>query len=95
MVKEKEWRHLYPTALSNCYKNSLILAVQNNIETIAFPCISTGIYGFPKDLAAETAISAIIDFLKDNVSIKKIIFVCFEDESFKIYKKLLDLYKSN
>ncbi|WP_028855668.1 O-acetyl-ADP-ribose deacetylase [Psychrilyobacter atlanticus] len=80
------------TFLSNCYKNSLTLAVQNNIETIAFPCISTGIYGFPKDLAAEIAISTIIDFLKNNVSIKKIILVCFEDESFNIYKFLLSLY---
>ena len=52
--------------LSNCYKNSLNLAVQKNIETIAFPCISTGIYGFPKDLAAEIAISGIVDFLKGN-----------------------------
>ena len=78
--------------LSNCYKNSLALAVENNIETIAFPCISTGVYGFPKDLAAETAVSTIIDFLKDNMIIKKIILVCFEEESFKIYKKLLDLY---
>ncbi|UUV18519.1 O-acetyl-ADP-ribose deacetylase [Fusobacteria bacterium ZRK30] len=78
--------------LSNCYKNSLALAVQNSIESIAFPCISTGIYGFPKDLAAEIAISRIIDFLKDNVSIKKIIIVCFEEESFNIYKNLLSLY---
>jgi len=81
--------------LSNCYKNSLNLAVEKNIETIAFPCISTGIYGFPKDLAAEIAISSIIEFLKGNTSIKKIIMVCFENESFKIYKKLLGLYNSN
>lgn len=81
--------------LSNCYKNSLNLAVEKNIETIAFPCISTGIYGFPKDLAAEIAISSIIQFLKGNTSIKKIIMVCFENESFKIYKKLLGLYNSN
>lgn len=81
--------------LSDCYKNSLTLAVKKNIETIAFPCISTGIYGFPKDLAAEIAVSGIIEFLKDNTSIKKIVIVCFDDESFKIYKKLLHFYNSN
>lgn len=80
--------------LSNCYRNSLALAVENNIETIAFPCISTGIYRFPKNLAAETAVSAMVDFLKNNTTIKKIILVCFEEESFEIYKKLLDLYNS-
>lgn len=81
--------------LSNCYKNSLALAVENNIKTIAFPCIGTGVYGFPKDLAAETAVSVILDFLKNNMRVKKIILVCFEEESFEIYKKLLDFYNSN
>ena len=80
--------------LSNCYRNSLALAVQNNIESIAFPCISTGVYRFPKNLAAETAVSAMVDFLKNNTTIKKIIIVCFEEESLEIYKKLLDLYNS-
>ena len=78
--------------LSSCYVNSLALAVENNIETIAFPCISTGVYRFPKGLAAKIAISRIVDFLKDNINIKKVIIVCFEDESFNIYKKLLSLY---
>ena len=78
--------------LSSCYVNSLALAVENNIETIAFPCISTGVYRVPKGLAAKIAISRIVDFLKDNINIKKVIIVCFEDESFNIYKKLLSLY---
>lgn len=75
--------------LSECYKNSLELAVQNNIKTIAFPGISTGIYHFPKDKAAEIAIKTVNDF--DKISeIDKVIFVCFDEESYEIYRILLE-----
>ena len=75
--------------LASCYQNSLELAVQNNIRTIAFPGISTGIYRFPKDKAAEIAIKTVRNF--DKISeIDKIIFVCFDDESYQIYQKLLE-----
>ena len=75
--------------LASCYQNSLELAVQNNIRTIAFPGISTGIYRFPKDKAAEIAIKTVRNF--DKISeIDKIIFVCFDDESYEIYQKLLE-----
>lgn len=76
--------------LADCYTNSLELALQNNIKTIAFPNISTGIYHFPKDKAAEIAIKAVKDFNKES-EIDKIIFVCFDDENYEIYKKLLEL----
>jgi len=75
--------------LVGCYQNSLELAVQNKIKTIAFPGISTGIYRFPKDKAAEIAIKTVRDF--DKISeIDKVIFVCFDDESYEIYQKLLE-----
>ncbi|MCK5823445.1 MAG: O-acetyl-ADP-ribose deacetylase [Bacteroidales bacterium] len=72
--------------LASCYKKSLELAVSNNIKTIAFPNISTGAYGFPKDKAATIAISEIKKFLSVNKSISKIIFATFDEENFKIYK---------
>ncbi|MEO8240567.1 MAG: O-acetyl-ADP-ribose deacetylase [Flavobacterium sp.] len=76
------------TLLAACYTNSLELAVQNKIKTIAFPGISTGIYRFPKDKAAEIAIKSVKDF--DKISeIDKVLFVCFDDESYEIYKSLL------
>lgn len=76
--------------LTNAYRNSLELAVQNNIETIAFPNISTGIYGFPKEKAAEIAVKTVNDFLLQNEKIQLVCFVCFDAENFSIYKRLLD-----
>jgi O-acetyl-ADP-ribose deacetylase len=74
--------------LAKCYTSSLELALQNGIRTIAFPNISTGIYHFPKDKAAEIAINAVNNF-KKNEKIDKVIFVCFDDENFTIYENLL------
>jgi O-acetyl-ADP-ribose deacetylase (regulator of RNase III) len=75
--------------LSNAYRNSMQLAEENNLKTIAFPNISTGIYHFPKDEAAGIAISAVKDFLSEHHKIDKVIFVCFDDENYAIYEKLL------
>ena len=74
--------------LADCYKNSLNLAIQNGIKTIAFPNISTGIYHFPKDKAAETAVRTVKDFERIS-EIEKVIFVCFDDENYQIYKNIL------
>ncbi|REC80570.1 O-acetyl-ADP-ribose deacetylase [Chryseobacterium elymi] len=74
--------------LSNCYKNSLQLAESLGIKTIAFPNISTGVYRFPKELAGKIAVEAVQNFQAENI--KKIIFVCLDDENEMIYKKLLD-----
>lgn len=74
--------------LANCYKNALLLAVENNISTIAFPNISTGIYRFPKELAAQIAIQTIKEFELKN-RIEEVIFVCFDAENYEIYRKLL------
>jgi len=75
--------------LANCYSNSLKLAVENNISTIAFPNISTGIYGYPKKEAAEVAVKATSEFLKTNNSIEKVYIVCFDEENYLLYKFLL------
>ena len=75
--------------LSNAYRNSLQLAAENNVKTIAFPNISTGVYHFPKDKAAEIAIHTVKDFLSSDQNIEKVIFVCFDEENYSIYEKLL------
>jgi O-acetyl-ADP-ribose deacetylase (regulator of RNase III) len=75
--------------LAECYRNSLKLAMENGIRTIAFPGISTGVYSFPKDQAAVIAVNETIKILKNNKLPEKVIFVTFDEESFQIYKKLL------
>ncbi len=75
--------------LANCYRNSLALATDNQCRTIAFPGISTGIYRFPKDAAAKIAVETVEAFLTQTNIIEKVIFVCFDDENYGIYLKLL------
>jgi O-acetyl-ADP-ribose deacetylase (regulator of RNase III) len=75
--------------LANCYKNSLHLATENNIKTIAFPAISTGVYHFPLEQATIIAISETQKFLVKNKSIEKVIFVCFDENTYRIYKENL------
>jgi len=77
--------------LINCYENSLKLAVEYKVKTIAFPNISTGVYRFPKDIAAEIAVNTVRDFLKSNNTIEKVIFVCFNDDNYELYSRLLKL----
>jgi O-acetyl-ADP-ribose deacetylase (regulator of RNase III) len=77
--------------LASCYTSSLALATKNNIRTIAFPNISTGVYGYPKSQAAEVAVNAVHTFVSRNTeALEKIIFVCFDDENYSIYKTLLE-----
>jgi len=76
--------------LASCYQRSLAVAVENNIKSIAFPCISTGVYGFPHQPAAEIAIAAVNDFLESESSLEEVIFCCFLDKDFLIYQQLLD-----
>lgn len=77
--------------LRSCYKRSLELALENNLKSIAFPNISTGVYRFPKQEAGEIAIAAVQDFLSKNTSIEKVIFAVFDDENYAIYNSLLNL----
>ena len=75
--------------LSNAYRNSLKLALENEARSIAFPNISTGIYGYPKDQAAKIAVQTTRDFLLENDIELLVLFVCFDDENFLLYKELI------
>ncbi len=75
--------------LKNCYQNSLQIANKLDVASIAFPNISTGIYRFPKQEAAEIAIYTIHELLKtENKTIQEVVFVCFDDENYEIYQHL-------
>ena len=75
--------------LASCYQRSLQLAIENNCESIAFPCISTGVFGYPNDIAAEVATSAIKKFFSTNTITIKITFCCFLERDVRIYEGLL------
>lgn len=76
--------------LSNCYRNTLTLALEHNIKTLAFPNISTGIYRYPKEEAATDAIAAVREFIAEHPGrIEEISFVCFDEENFRLYQKKL------
>lgn len=75
--------------LASCYRRSLEVAVENGVKTIAFPCISTGVYGFPQDRAARVAVREVRKFLDEHPSIEKVVFVCFLAQDFQIYSDLL------
>ena len=75
--------------LASCYRNSLKLAVENGIKSIAFPAISTGVYKFPLGRATTIAIDEVTKFLNDNDEIEKVIFVAFDDATYNCYEKQL------
>lgn len=76
--------------LSSAYRNSLQLALDHGVASIAFPNISTGVYRFPKREAATIAVQAVTEFLQAHEGIQRVIFACFDDENYHIYKALLD-----
>ncbi|WP_346863182.1 O-acetyl-ADP-ribose deacetylase [uncultured Draconibacterium sp.] len=75
--------------LASCYKRSLEIAESNKLETIAFPNISTGVYGYPKQAAAEIAIQTVQTYLSTS-AIKKVVFCVFDEANYSIYKSLLE-----
>ncbi|MDR0661530.1 MAG: O-acetyl-ADP-ribose deacetylase [Prevotellaceae bacterium] len=75
--------------LLSAYLNSLELAVENKVESIAFPNISTGVYRFPKEQAAQIAFKTVTSFLETTDKIRKVIFVCFDNDSYQLYQKLI------
>ena len=80
-----------PELLASCYRNSLKLAVENGIRTIAFPSISTGVYGYPVAKAANVAVATARQFIADNPGkIDKIIWVLFDDRTFGVYQAEID-----
>ena len=79
--------------LRNCYRNSLMLAKEHHMKSIAFPNISTGVYRYPKKAAAEIAIEEVSNFLENNKFPENVIFICFDKENFDIYNKILNREK--
>ena len=75
--------------LAACYQNSLKLSVEHKLNSIAFPNISTGIYGYPKKEAGEIAVNTVSEFLKENDFIDKVYFVCFDEENYQLYRSLI------
>ena len=75
--------------LDSCYRKSLLLAAEAGLKSIAFPNISTGVYGYPKDRAAGVAVDAVRKTLEETSGIERVVFVCFDDENLKLYKELL------
>jgi O-acetyl-ADP-ribose deacetylase (regulator of RNase III) len=75
--------------LASCYTRSLELALENEVYSIAFPCISTGVYGYPKELAATVAVDAIRKFLEDHPGPIDVTFCCFSQDDYDIYMGLL------
>lgn len=75
--------------LASCYRSCLALAAENNLESVAFCCISTGEFHFPNDLAAQIAVETVKQFMNRKTSVKKVIFNVFKDLDKAIYEKLL------
>ena len=86
------WRggkHDEPHILANCYRNSLQLAVENEIGTIAFPAISCGAYGYPIEEAAQIALETTREFLAANRGFTKVIFALWDEDVYEAYHRLL------
>jgi len=79
-------------ALKACYRNSLKIAVENNCKSISFPNISTGAYHFPQKFAAQIAVGAVIDFIKEFDLSIHIIFVCYSESNYNCIKEQLSIY---
>ena len=83
-------QHGEPELLENCYRNSLRLAKENRLRTIAFPSISTGVYGYPIEEAARISIRTIDTFLKENPEIQQVTMCCFSGYDKSVYTKALE-----
>ncbi len=75
--------------LANCYRNSLTLASEHGVKSIAFPSISTGVYGYPSGKAAKVAVTTVTKWLQNPGSVELVRFVCFNDGNYDAYKKLV------
>ena len=74
--------------LGNAYRNSLMLAIKNRMTSVAFPSISTGIYGFPIDRAARIAFDTVCDFVRDHNEVREVRFIVFSKRDFDVYVPL-------
>ena len=89
----RDGRHGEPERLAGCYRRSLGLAVEAGAKSIAFPCISTGVYGYPPAEAAQIAVATVWDALKEVQEPPEVIFCCFSEKSCEIYEKALKILK--
>ena len=84
--------------LASCYQNSLNLAIENNLASIAFPAISTGVYGYPLEQATEIAVNTVEEYMQSglkkaaDLSIREVIFCCFSATDAALYKQVLELH---
>ena len=85
----RDGQHGEEELLASCYRNSLALAEQKGVRTIAFPSISTGAYGFPMERAARIAVTEIKTFLERNSSMEKVVLVCLGKSAFDIHREAL------
>lgn len=76
-------------ALASCYRRSLEVAAERRLKSIAFPCISTGVYGYPPEQAAAVALGAVRQFVQQPSSISEVVFCCHSDADLRIYQSLL------
>jgi O-acetyl-ADP-ribose deacetylase (regulator of RNase III) len=79
--------------LHDCYTNSLLMAQHHNLHSVAFPNISTGVYGYPKQEAAIVAIEAVENFMQTHEGVDEVVFVCYSDDNYKLYKEILESKK--
>ena len=87
------WRGGYnnePELLANCYRRCLQIATEHKFNSIAFPCISTGIYKYPKDLAAEIAVNVCREEQQKSSNFPEVIFCCYDSENYEIYLNRLN-----
>ena len=73
--------------LASCYRKSMLLVEEAGLKSVAFPNISTGVYGYPKDKAALVALEAVRSALNETPGIERVVFVCFDEENFSLYRK--------
>lgn len=78
-----------PEALASCYRRCLELAKEHRLRSVAFPCISTGVYRFPAEQAAQIAVTTVQSLLTDPSSLQEVYFCCFSEADLQIYQKLL------
>lgn len=89
-----EWRGGFEREtelLENCYKNTLTLAVENGVQRIAFPAISTGVYGYPIDQATKVAVRTVAKFCNQHPQISEVVFCCFSHFDVQVYKRFITI----
>ncbi|MBF2067243.1 MAG: O-acetyl-ADP-ribose deacetylase [Calothrix sp. C42_A2020_038] len=89
------WRggsHGEQELLAQCYRKCMQIAADKEFDTLAFPCISTGIYRYPKDIAAKLAVKICSEQLQKNGRPQRVIFCCYDQENYEIYEKILPEY---